>query len=395
MNSTPTSQRPTIAIAGACNSGKSSLLNAICGQSVAITSDTVGTTTDPVRKSIEIADVGACKIIDTPGLNDTSELGEQRVAIARKELIQADLILLVVNSGEISEARTIADELKRLNVSMLGVMTKADLCSNPAEEARLLSKFIGLEIITVDSTTNYGIDLLRKRISAILKDEPENLLGNLIQAGQTALLVMPQDPQAPKGRLILPQSLTIRELLARGCQAICCVPSQLSATLNSLKEYPDIVITDSQVFKEVNDILPSEVPLTSFSVLMAGYKGDLKVFLKGADAVNSLNEQSKVLIAEACTHAPQTEDIGRVKLPRLLRRVIGQNLKIDIVGGADYPDDLSEYDLVIHCGGCMFTRRHVMSRVSKAINSGVPVTNYGIILAHLNGILNRLAIPSE
>lgn len=394
MNTTPSSERTTIVLAGRCNSGKSSLLNLLTGQPAALVADTAGTTTDPVRKAIEITGIGPCTIVDTPGLDDTGDLGSRRVALAEAELGRADMIVAVFNPGDTDHARAIAATLGKLHLPVIGVMTKSDLSDNPVLDCEALSAATGLRgIIAVSSVTGSGIDKLLSRLAAEYTGEPDSILGNLVEEGDTVLLVMPQDPQAPKGRLILPQSLTLRELLGRGCRAVCCVPGQLQATLDNVRQMPDLVITDSQVFREVNAILPHGCRLTSFSVLMAGYKGDIGLFMRGAEALDSLTEQSRVLIAEACTHTPQNEDIGRVKLPRLLRKAIGDGLTIDIVGGKDFPDDLTPYDLVIHCGGCMFTRRHVMSRVRRAEAAGVPVSNYGIVLARLSGAMPRLVIP--
>lgn len=393
MNGISSSQRTVIALAGLCNSGKSSLLNCLSGQDTSLVSDTAGTTTDPVRKAMELPGLGAVTFIDTPGLDDSGELGERRVARAESELEKADIIIAVLDSERPDIAKSLVERLRGYKTPILAVMTKSDICDDAAGASAALSAAAGIAVTPVDSISGNGREDVITRLSGMQGGEPESILGNLVNPGDTVVLVMPQDPQAPKGRLILPQSLTLRELLGRGCRAVCCVPAQLKETIGMLRETPDLIITDSQVFGEVYKSVPDGCRLTSFSVLMAGYKGDIALFTEGSKALDSLTENSRVLIAEACTHAPQNEDIGRVKLPRLLRKRIGEGLHIDIVGGNDFPADLTGYDLVIHCGGCMFTRRHVMSRVAKAVEAGVPVTNYGIVLAGLTGILDKVTLP--
>lgn len=399
MNSVPSSQRLAVVMAGACNSGKSSLLNMLCGQDAALVSDRPGTTSDPVRKAVELGAAGACVLVDTAGLDDRSSvLGPGRMALSRAELLRADIVLLVVAPGDTSGARLLADGFRKAGVTgaLVGVMSKADLAASPENEAAQLAEAAGIDFTPVSSLTGFGRDALLGRIAgaaASLDAEPESLLGTLVSGGDTVLLVMPQDAQAPKGRLILPQSLALRELLGKGCNAFCCVPERLGEALQSLRRMPDLVITDSQVFASVAASLPADCRLTSFSVLMAAYKGDLDLFVKGVEAVGRLKAGSRVLIAEACSHIPTNEDIGRVKLPRLLRKAVSPELIIDIAGGRDFPEDLSGYDLVVHCGGCMFTRRHVMERVRRVAAAGVAVTNYGILIARLTGILPRILLP--
>lgn len=392
MNTTPESQRTVIAIAGPCNSGKSSLLNAICGHTAALVSPEAGTTTDPVRKAVELPEIGPALMIDTPGLDDNSRLGAERVALAMEQLARADMIILTSEPGRAEQAAALAAMLRPLGRPTAVVLTKSDLCDAAAESADL-AKATAMPVTAVSALSRLGVDSLLKRLASLLPDEERSLLGNLVEPGQTVVLVMPQDPQAPKGRLILPQSLTLRELLGRECTAICCTPGNLRPTLASIKRTPDLVITDSQVFGPVSEAIPEGCRLTSFSVLMAAYKGDISLFVKGAEAIEKLGPDSRILIAEACSHIPVNEDIGRVKLPRMLRRRLGEELAIDIVGGKDFPADLSSYDLVVHCGGCMFTRRHVVERVRRAERAGVPVTNYGILIARLSGILDRVVLP--
>ena len=341
MNNTPHSNRLHIAVFGRRNSGKSSLVNALTGQDTALVSATPGTTTDPVTKAMEVYPLGPCLFIDTPGFDDDEgELGGMRVERTLKTVEKADIVVVSAKEG----------------------------------------------------TGIQGI------FDAILEKLPENfgeqtITGNLVSEGDVVLLVMPQDMQAPKGRLILPQVQTIRELLDKKCLVMSCTTDKLQASLQALARPPKLIITDSQVFPIVYQQKPAESSLTSFSVLFAGYKGDINAFVEGAAAIHSLTPQSRVLIAEACTHAPLTEDIGTVKIPRLLRKRIGGELQIDFVSGNDFPIDLSRYDLIIHCGACMFNRKYVLNRIAHARAQHIPMTNYGVAIACLSGILDKIIIP--
>ena len=388
MNNTPSSERLHIVIAGNCNSGKSSLLNAICGQNAAVVSPRPGTTTDPVRKPAELPGLGACVIVDTPGIDDNDDLGVLRMERSREEFAKADMIIAVADAEKSGDFEDLLKNLKKYGVPVITVVSKSDL--TPCADSQMKS---GGDAIKVSAVTGEGIDLLLKRLAAEMSGSDITITGNLVKAGDIVVLVMPQDKQAPKGRLILPQVQTLRELLDKGCIPICTTPDNLAEALSHLDRTPDLVITDSQVFPQVSAIIPEECRLTSFSVLMAAYKGDAALFLEGLKALDTFTEESRVLIAEACSHVPQTEDIGRVKIPRLLRSRFGSGLRIDFCNGADFPENLSAYDLIIHCGGCMFTRRHVLSRVRRASASGVPITNYGMLLAHFAGILPRVVLP--
>ncbi len=344
-------ERLHIAFFGPANSGKSTLVNALCGQEVSLVSPVPGTTTDPVRKTVELPGLGACVLIDTAGLDDASLLGPERRRRTLAVLDETDIAVV------------------------LGMSVIPDL--------------IG-DIPVVTYTRGESIESLLERLRAVApKQEERFLTGNLVKAGDCVLLVMPQDSEAPKGRLILPQVQVLRELLDRGCNAICCTPESLASALKRVT--PDLVITDSQVFGLVNRALPSSIPLTSFSVLLAGAKGDLRTFVDGASAIDRLQPGDRLLIAEACTHVPDTEDIGRVKIPALLRKKA--DIKVDIAAGNDFPEDLTPYQLIIHCGGCVATRTLVQSRIKKALRAGVPITNYGIAIAKLQGILERIALP--
>lgn len=390
MNSTPHSERTNIAIFGRCNSGKSSLVNALTGQDVAIVSDEVGTTTDPVVKAMEITGVGACVIIDTAGIDDDSALGRERVARSRKMLERTDIAVLLFTEDEPTVEIEWLKDIRRQNVAVVAVLSQCDRIAEPEAVVANIEKQCGLKPICISSLTGEGLEELRAALLRLTSQQEQLLTEGFCEAGDTVLLVMPQDEQAPKGRLIKPQVQTIRELLDRGCNALCCTADGMESALKALAEAPRLIITDSQVFDRVYQLKPEASVLTSFSVLFARYKGDIDLFVEGADKLLSLSPTAHILIAEACTHTPQHEDIGRVKLPRLLRRKLGEELKIDIVGGADFPEDLTPYDLVIHCGACMFNRRHVMSRVGRAIEQGVAITNYGIAIAALTGILDRV-----
>lgn len=390
MNSTPHSERTNIAIFGRCNSGKSSLVNALTGQDVAIVSDKVGTTTDPVVKAMEITGVGACVIIDTAGIDDDSALGRERVARSRKMLERTDIAVLLFTENEPTVEIEWLKDIRRQNVAVVAVLSQCDRIAEPEAVAANIEKQCGLKPICISSLTGEGLEELRAALLRLTSQQEQLLTEGFCEAGDTVLLVMPQDEQAPKGRLIKPQVQTIRELLDRGCNALCCTAEGMESALKALAEAPRLIITDSQVFDRVYQLKPEASALTSFSVLFARYKGDIDLFVEGAEKLLSLSPTAHILIAEACTHTPQHEDIGRVKLPRLLRRKLGEELKIDIVGGADFPADLTPYDLVIHCGACMFNRRHVMSRVGRAIEQGVAITNYGIAIAALTGILDRV-----
>ena len=383
-------QRTHIAILGRCNAGKSTLVNRITGQDVSLVSDTRGTTTDPVQKAIEINGLGAAIIIDTPGIDDDTLLGNERVARIGKVLDKTD-IAVVLLTGEDCEAESgLIEECRVREIPVLVALAHIDRIADYPTLQATLSKRLGQEVMAISARTGEGIEHLIEKIVTLRPTEERLITEGLCQAGDCVLLVMPQDKSAPKGRLIQPQVQTIRELLDRGCIPICCTPDRMSQALEALATPPRLIITDSQAFAEVYKLKPEASVLTSFSILFARYKGDIHLFTEGVRALDTLTASSRILIAEACTHTPQHEDIGRVKLPRLLRKRFGETLQIDIVSGSDYPDDLTPYDLVIHCGACMFNRKHVLSRVERARQQGIAITNYGVILAALTGILDRV-----
>lgn len=394
MIETVRSNRFHIAVFGRRNAGKSSLVNCLTGQSVSIVSDIAGTTTDTVWKNIELPGVGAAVIADTAGFDDEGVLGELRVENARKVLARCDAaIILFGESDDVSLEKEWHSEIMRRGLPVILLVGMFDKEGSADRMERVRSAFGGTAI-PFSSVTGEGREALLAGLSQCCKsdDNLEDITYGLVSTGDMVVLVMPQDSSAPKGRLIQPQVQTLRNLLDKHCIPMCCAPEELPALLGSLAVPPKLVITDSQVFDKVEKLVPAGTGLTSFSVLMARHKGDIEVFRCGANALLSLRPTARVLIAEACSHIPQNEDIGRVKLPRLLRRKIGDGLAIDIVSGNDFPDDLSGYDIVIHCGACMFNRRNVMSRVRQAKAQGVPITNYGIAIAALNGILEKLCM---
>ena len=339
---------------------------------------------------MEITGVGACIIIDTAGFDDTTALGAERTAKTRKMLERTDIAILLFTDTEPSEELKWLEELRRRGIQTIAVLAQCDRYADSQVLVAEIEKKSGLKPICISAHTGEGLEELRTAIVKFASNEERLLTEGFCEAGDTVLLVMPQDAQAPKGRLIKPQVQTLRELLDRGCNALCCTAEGMESALAALAAPPQLIITDSQVFDKVYNLKPESSTLTSFSVLFARYKGDIELFAEGAKHLLSLPATARILIAEACTHTPQHEDIGRVKLPRMLRRKLGEEITIDIVGGADFPDDLTPYDLVIHCGACMFNRRHVMSRVMRAQEQNIPITNYGIAIAALTGILSKI-----
>lgn len=394
LTSTPSSNRLHIGIFGRRNSGKSSLINAITNQNTALISDVAGTTTDPVYKAMEIYGIGPCMLIDTAGFDDEGELGALRVEKTRDALAKTDIAILVISGIDLAMEAEWVTELKKQGTPVIAVINKADLLDNVSELSDAVKKKFGITPLIVSAKERTGI---RELIDAVIRRLPEDfekksITGDLVQEGDLVLLVMPQDIQAPKGRLILPQVQTLRDLLDHKCLVMSVTTDKLSQALAAMAIPPKLIITDSQAFAEVWAKKPPESRLTSFSVLMAAVKGDIAEFAAGAAAIDRLTEHSRVLIAEACTHVPLEEDIGRVKLPRMLRKKAGAQLTVDIVSGPNFPSDPSGYDLIIHCGACMFNRRYVLSRIAKAHEAGVPITNYGVALAALNGILNKIEL---
>ena len=392
LNNTPSANRLHIALFGRRNSGKSSLINALTGQDIALVSNIPGTTTDPVSKAMELHGIGPCVIIDTPGFDDEGILGEMRIERTLKAIEHTDIALLFCEDNDLRIETEWKKQLEAKNIPVILILNKADIRMDTSSISDNIAKSLGQKPLIVSAKEKQGMEDIRIAILEKLPQDFEqpSITGDLVGENDLVLLVMPQDIQAPKGRLILPQVQTMRELLDKKCLIMSCTTDKLPQTLQALAYPPKLIITDSQVFKTVYEQKPAESLLTSFSVLMAGYKGDIRQFIEGASAIDKLTENSRVLIAEACAHAPMTEDIGRVKIPRLLKNKIGEGLHIDMVSGSDFPKDLSCYDLIIHCGACMFNRKHVMNRLECASKQQVPMTNYGITLAHLMGILDKI-----
>lgn len=382
LNDTPSAARLHIVLVGKRNSGKSSLLNALVGQHAAIVSAQPGTTTDPIGKAIEIHGLGACVITDTAGVDDDGQVGSLRVEKTLQALRRADIVTVVVDHADIAFVRSWQRRLE--GKPLVVALNKSDLLDDAHRQAQALAEATALPTVATSAVRGEGIDRLRQTFIQVAPrgGEPQITEG-WAHEGDLVMLIMPQDREAPQGRLILPQQQTIRELLEKHCAIVACQPQEMGATLRRLCHPPQLIITDTQALRQVRALAPPQSRLTTFSVLFAARKGDIRYFTQSAKAIDSLTEQSRVLIAEACTHAPVGEDIGRVKLPRMLRRQVGERLRIDIVSGTDFPDDLRPYDLVIHCGACMFNRTQMLDRVAQAKRQQVPMTNYGVAVAHL------------
>ena len=380
-------ERMHIAIFGKRNAGKSSLINALSGQPIALVSDVKGTTTDPVEKAMELLPLGPVVLIDTPGFDDEGTLGEQRVGRAMEVLNKTDIALLVAQ-GQALDAQESAflQKLEQRKVPVIVVFNKADTLSEmptPKENEIFVSALTGL-----------GIQQLKEKLGALNIEKQERfVVADLLAAGDTVILVTPIDAAAPKGRIILPQQQTLREILDAKCSAIVCQPEQLSATLANLKQPPKLVITDSQVFEAVDRALPSDIALTSFSILFARYKGDLDMLVRGAKALGALQEGDRVLISEGCTHHRQCGDIGTQKLPRWIEDFVGAKLQFEFTSGGNFPDDMTPYQLVVHCGGCMLTQTQMEDRLERARKASVPMVNYGVAIAYMQGILPRALKP--
>ena len=385
MNDTPSGERVHIGFFGRRNAGKSSLVNAVTGQDLAVVSDTRGTTTDPVRKAMELLPMGPVLIIDTPGFDDEGTLGELRVRKTRQILNKTDVAVLVadVQEGLKTCDQELLELLRAKGIPYLIAWNKSDLLKEIPEA--------GEQEIYVSAQEQFQIWELKEKIARLGQDfaEQKVLVRDLLKPGDVVVLVIPIDTAAPKGRLILPQQQVIRDVLEAGASALCVRNTELTETLQALKEPPALVITDSQVFKEVDAKVPEHILLTSFSILMARYKGFLEEAVHGVEAVAKLQDGDRVLIAEGCTHHRQCDDIGSVKIPRWLRNYTGREVEIVTCSGTEFPEDLSPYAMVIHCGGCMLNEREVRYRMKCAQDQGVPFTNYGIAIAEMQGILRR------
>ncbi len=395
LNETPRGSRLHIAIFGRRNAGKSSLINALTNQDIAIVSSVPGTTTDPVYKSMEILPVGPVVIIDTAGIDDVGELGELRIKKTIGVLDKSDLIILVVDPGQdVGEYEfNLIDKAVKQGVPVVGVLNKVDL--NPEVKLTELESKLGIRVVPVSAVTKQGLDNLKKEmIRSAPKDwTAPTIVGDLIKPGETAVLVVPIDLATPKGRIILPQVQTIRDILDNDAIALVVKERELKKALAGLAQKPKIVITDSQVFLKVDADTPREVMMTSFSILFARYKGNLETLVAGALAVDELKPGDKVLISEACTHHRVEDDIGTVKIPRWLRQKAGGELIFDWSSGIELPGDLEQYNLIVHCGACMINRKEMLHRIMQAAGAGVPIVNYGVLIAHVHGILRRTLSP--
>lgn len=394
LNQTPSGERITIGFFGKRNSGKSSIVNALTGQNLSIVSDVKGTTTDPVSKAMELLPIGPVLIIDTPGIDDSGEIGEMRISKTYQVLHKAHVAVLVVNSVEgISEYDTsLISEFNQKSIPFIVVYNKIDTAD--VEDVNHKVSSCSYPAVAVSTKTGRGIDILKDRICQVCQSSKfpksdRRIVGDMINQGDIVLLVTPIDGSAPRGRMILPQVQTLRDILdSRGCPLFTQV-EQLRSCISCLKEPPKLVITDSQVFSQVQEILPDSVPLTSFSILFARYKGVLKNSVSGALCLENLNTGDNILISEGCTHHRQCEDIGTVKLPRWIEEHTGKTFNFSFTSGNEFSVDLKKYKLIIHCGGCMLNEREVKSRMDLAVFNGISFTNYGTLIAHINGILQR------
>ena len=392
MNETPSGERVHIGFFGRRNAGKSSVVNAVTGQDLAVVSDVRGTTTDPVSKAMEILPLGPVVVIDTPGFDDEGSLGELRVKKTRQILGKTDIAVLVVDSTERMQACDM--DLVRLfedaKIPYILVLNKTDLASEDAAAFGVIGVTGPSAIVKTSALTGEGIHELKEKLASLKPSNEEGkLISDKINPGDLIILVVPIDKAAPKGRLILPQQQVIRDILDSGATALVLRESELEEALSKLGRKPDLVVTDSQVFEEVDKLVPSDVPLTSFSILMARYKGFLDSAIRGIAAIAGLKDGDKVLIAEGCTHHRQCGDIGTVKIPAWLEKYTGKTFVYETTSGAGFPEDLSEYGLIIHCGGCMLNEREVLRRAKESNAQGVAITNYGILIAHVHGILKR------
>lgn len=383
LNQTPSGERIHIGIFGRRNAGKSALINALTGQSLAIVSDVAGTTTDPVSKAMELLPLGPVLITDTPGLDDVGELGEMRVEKTRAVLAKTDIAIIVIDAsrGKSELETALVEDVRARAVPYVVVYNKCDIKMPDVADG-----------ISVSAATGEGIDALKEKLASFASKEAEaRLIGDLVERGDTVILVTPIDASAPKGRLILPQQQVIRDLLEAGAMPLVCRESELVAALEKIT--PKMVVTDSQVFGLVSSIVPEGIPLTSFSMLMARYKGNFADAVSGAKALDCIKDGDRILISEGCTHHRQCEDIGTVKLPMWIKKHTGAEVEYVFTSGAEFPSDLSAYKMVIHCGGCTLNARELRYRYAMAKAAGVPITNYGVAIAHIHGILERAAQP--
>ncbi|QIB27959.1 [FeFe] hydrogenase H-cluster maturation GTPase HydF [Caloranaerobacter azorensis] len=397
LNDTPRSTRVHIALFGKRNSGKSSIINAITNQEIAIVSDVKGTTTDPVYKSIEILPIGPCVIIDTAGLDDVGDLGELRIKKSMEVLNKTDVALFVIDAtvGITNEDRMTINRIKEKKIPLIIVLNKSDISEVSNEDIINLKKEFKVPVLAISALKKQGINELKKKIISILPEDEDKfkIVGDLIEPGDFVVLVTPIDKAAPKGRLILPQQQTIRDILESDAIAIVTKEYELKETLENLSKKPKLVITDSQAFLKVAADTPKDILMTSFSILFARFKGDLVELVKGVKAIEKLKDGDKILVSEGCTHHRQADDIGRVKIPRWIRQITGKKLEFEFSSGSSFPDDVQKYSLIVHCGGCMLNRRGMLYRINSAKSLNIPIVNYGVMIAYVHGILDRALEP--
>ncbi|WP_010234336.1 [FeFe] hydrogenase H-cluster maturation GTPase HydF [Clostridium arbusti] len=397
LNETPRSNRLHIALFGKTNAGKSSIINALTGQNISLVSEIKGTTTDPVYKAMELLPLGPIVLIDTAGLDDETELGDLRKKKTMDVLNKTDIALIVINGCDgISnfDLETI-NHIKSKNIPVMAILNKSDLSNVDISYIKNLEEKIKIKVISASATKKIGIDNIKNELIKLVPDEEDKfrIVGDLISPGDFVVLVTPIDKAAPKGRLILPQQQVIRDILESDAISIVTKEYELRETLENLNKKPRLVITDSQAFLKVSADTPKDISLTSFSILFARNKGDLIELVKGAKAINSLKDGDKILVSEACTHHRQSDDIGKVKIPRWLRQTTGKDLSFEFSSGFSFPENIKDYSLVVHCAGCMLNRAAMLHRISSAVDAGVPIVNYGVLIAYVHGILERALKP--
>lgn len=414
LNDTPKGERIHIAVFGKRNAGKSSLINSITGQNLSIVSDVLGTTTDPVYKAMELLPLGPVMMIDTPGLDDVGKLGALRIQKTKKVLNQSDIAIVVLDGDAFGDGdsgkeadmdvieekfsieKDLVEQIKQKKIPYVLVINKMEVCSDKEWTARQVKRvFAEHEVLMASAKTGEGIFELKEKIGSIVPqdDTSRRIVADLIEPSDFVVLVVPIDSAAPKGRLILPQQQTIRDILEADATAIVVKDSELKETLENLGKKPKLVITDSQAFAKVSQDTPEDIALTSFSILFSRYKGDLEQQVSGAKAVDTLEDGDCVLMAEGCTHHRQCDDIGTVKIPRWLKQYTGKELQIETSSGTEFPEDLSKYKMIVHCGGCTLNRREMQFRLKQAADQGVPIVNYGVLIAYMQGILKRTLEP--
>lgn len=387
LNKTNSGNRIHIGFFGKVNAGKSSIINAFAKRDISIVSDKKGTTTDPVYKSMEIKSLGPCLLMDTAGITDDTELGEKRLKRTEEVILKTDIAVVVVSDRDTSSEKELIKKFKETPVLVL--INKIDKLSKE-DIKKIRDDFSAFKVVEVSAIKNQGFDIFLEELLKFKPKKEEKLFDGLVKEKDLVLLVIPQDIAAPKNRLILPQVQAIRELLDKNAMVMMVKLEELSDILLILNKKPDLIVADSSVFLEVYEKKPADVKLTSFSVLFAKLKGDIDEYMRGVEALKKLNENSKILIAECCTHAPAEEDIGRIKIPNMIRKKVGKNLKVDVTSGSAFPENISDYDLIIQCGGCMLNSKNIKNRIKTAQEKSIPITNYGIVIAYFKGILEKI-----